>query len=201
MPARALAVLGAVVACVAGCSSTGEGNRVPGTSAGPGGGSATGSAGGQPAGSSQPSAAPGPPGASAAPSATRVSVSDGSCPYLGEDFVEATVGQRIASVVVTTTEPPSGPRPQCEFVRADGDVAVSVRTRAVAPGAGLAAALAEVPGGNPANAGEGGSVRVDSAQSRTDLAAWAGTALVVVTLNQASSLEAVEIAKAVLEGL
>jgi hypothetical protein len=44
-------------------------------------------------------------------------------------------------------------------------------------------------------------VRVDSAQSRTDLAAVQGTVLVLVTINQASSIEAIEIATEVLAGL
>lgn len=119
------------------------------------------------------------------------------CPYLDADFVSDTVGQRVGKVLVTTSTPPVGPLPKCEFQRWDAEASAIIDTRTIEEGAGLEKALELVPGGNPANAGEGGSVLVQQGQARTDLAAFSGTTMVIITINQESSLEANELAKAV----
>lgn len=123
------------------------------------------------------------------------------CPYLDADFVSDTVGQRVGKVLVTTSTPPVGPLPKCEFQRWDAEASAIIDTLTIEEGAGLEKALELVPGGNPAGAGEGGSVLVQQGQARTDLAAFSGTTMVIVTINQESSLEANELAKAVLAAI
>jgi len=126
---------------------------------------------------------------------------EGPCPYLEKDFVELTVGQRIGKTTVITMNPPVGPLPQCIFHRGSGEQAASVSSLTFPAGQGLQKALEIVPGGNPVSVGEGGSVMVLKGQARTELAAFKGTTMVIVTLNQESSLEATEIAGKVLDGL
>lgn len=140
----------------------------------------------------------GPAEASGEPQSSTV---DGPCPYLDQDFIELTVGQRIGTVSVTTTTPAYGPLPRCDFQRGNGEPAAVVDTFTIESGQGLSEALEVVPDGNPVDIGEGGSVRVHNGEDRTDLAAFEGTTLVSVTLNQESSLEAVEIAQQVLSAL
>lgn len=149
------------------------------------------------------SAAPDGSTSSAAATATTAQSStvDGPCPYLEQDFIELTIGQRIAKVSVTTTMPAYGPLPRCDFQRGSGEPAAVVDTITIEAGQGMEQALEAVPGGNPVDVGEGGSVRVYNGQDRTELAAYEGTTLVTVTLNQESSLEAVEIAGQVLSAI
>ncbi|WP_158716436.1 DUF2020 domain-containing protein [Blastococcus sp. Marseille-P5729] len=124
----------------------------------------------------------------------QASTVDGPCPYLEQDFIELTIGQRIGKVSVTTTTPAYGPLPRCDFQRGSGEPAAVVDTRTIEAGQGLEKALEAVPGGNPVDVGEGGSVQVYNGEDRTELAAYEGTTLVTVRLNQESSLEAIEIA-------
>lgn len=131
--------------------------------------------------------------------APQTSSVEGPCPYLSQDFMELTVGQRIGKIVVTTVTPPPGPLPRCEFQRGSGEPAATVDTLTIAAGQGLQKSLELVPGGNPVQAGEGGSVVVRKGEAKTELAAFKGTTLVYVSINQESSLEATEIAKSVLE--
>lgn len=128
----------------------------------------------------------------------QASTVDGPCPYLEQDFIELTIGQRIGTVSVTTTTPAYGPLPRCDFQRGGGEPAAVIDTIAIEAGTGLKKALEIVPGGNPVDIGEGGSVRVYNGEDRTELAAFQGTTMVTVVLNQESSLEAVEIAEQVL---
>lgn len=130
--------------------------------------------------------------------APQVSTVEGPCPYLEQSFIEQTAGQKVSKTTVTTTTPPPGPLPRCEFHRSSGEPIAAVDSLTIAAGDGLAKSLELVPGGNPVNAGEGGSVMVHKGQAKTELAAFQGTTLVLVTINQESSLEAVEIAKQVL---
>lgn len=137
------------------------------------------------------------PTTQAAP-APQVSTVEGPCPYLEQSFIEQTAGQKVSKTIVTTTTPPTGPMPRCEFQRASGEPIAAVDSLTIAAGEGLTKSLELVPGGNPVSAGEGGSVMVHKGQAKTELAAFQGTTLVLVTINQESSLEAVEIAKQVL---
>ena len=181
MVSRPLALaVGALVLTAAACTGAASGDAA--TSSSEAGGHAS---------TAAPSSAPAP----------QVSAVEGPCPYLDQDFVESTVGQQIASVIVTTTTPAPGPLPQCEFRRSSGEPAATVQSVTVdAQKGGLAMALELVPGGNPVSAGDGGSVLVKKGESQTQLAAVQGTTMVIVTINQESSLEATEIAARVLSG-
>lgn len=144
------------------------------------------------------SAGSGSPSGQAGAEPVQTSTTAGPCPYLTQDDVELVVGQRIAQVTVTTTTPAPGPLPRCEFQRSSGEPVAVVDTLTIAAGEGMTKSLELVPGGNPVKAGEGGSVVVHQGQAKTELAAYAGTVLVTVTINQESSLEATELAEQVL---
>ena len=123
---------------------------------------------------------------------------DGECPYADRDTIAGIVGQRIARSTVTATRPHVG----CAFHRAGGekaaDVAVSVLPDARAA---LARALAVAgPTANPVDTvGDGGAVAVTDGGAL--LAVGSGPAVVVVRINQRSSLAAVEIARLVVAAL
>jgi len=124
------------------------------------------------------------------------------CPYLDTEFVKDTVGQHLSTVTVTTVTPPPGPLPRCDFARPDGAIAATVSTQTVSGAAeAMQLALQFAPDGNPVTAGEGGSVLVKQGGGETVLAAYRGTALVYVTINQESSLEANAIAAQVFTAL
>jgi len=123
---------------------------------------------------------------------------DAECPYAEATTIAETVGQRIARSTVTRTRPHVG----CAFYRPDGekaaDIAVSVLADATAARA-RALALAG-PIADPVDTvGDGGAVAVTD--RGTLLSVTQGAALVVVRINQSSSLEAVEIAKLVAAGI
>ncbi|GAB3312632.1 hypothetical protein GCM10027298_37970 [Epidermidibacterium keratini] len=124
------------------------------------------------------------------------------CPYLDIDFMSETVGQQLSTSTVTTITPPPGPGPKCEFTRPNGEIAATVDTLAAAdPATAQQTALDFAPGGNPVKAGEGGSVLVKKGEDLTQLAAYQGTLVVFVTINQESSLEATTIAETALAAL
>ncbi|WP_134324136.1 DUF2020 domain-containing protein [Cumulibacter soli] len=134
----------------------------------------------------------------ASPTEVQTSTAAGECPYLSTEDVAGIVGQMILETLVTTTTPPTGPLPGCTFRTYDDEAAASIETLTIEAGTGLERALELVPGGNPVDVGEGGSVLVHQGQAQTQLAAFAGTTMVTVTINQESSLEAEELAKLVL---
>ncbi|PRZ42754.1 uncharacterized protein DUF2020 [Antricoccus suffuscus] len=137
----------------------------------------------------------------AAPAPTTQAV-EAACPYLDTEFVKGTIGQHLSKVTVTTVTPPTGPLPQCAFARPNGEVAVTVSSTTVTDAAqAMSLALQFAPDGNPVSAGEGGSVLVKKGGNETVLAAYKGTALLYVTINQESSLEATEIATQALSTL
>ncbi len=175
------------IACLAAC---GGGSAPAGTAAptpGPGSGSGTTAA---PSRTSPPA-----PATASTPAPTPV---EGRCPYLDADTVAGTVGQHITRTMVT----PTRPHPGCSFYRPSGepavDIAVSVladptqaQGRAIAIGGGAA---------NPVTGlADGGVVAVTT--DGAVLAVSKGRALVVVRINQRSSLEAKELARYVLDGL
>lgn len=121
--------------------------------------------------------------------------SDGPCPYLEQAYIVQTVGQKVGRVEVTSTEPPVSPLPTCTFHALDDEPAVVISTEQYsAPAEAQAAALAKVgAAGNPVTtAGDGGAVL--AADGQTICAVSKGTAVLVVTINQESSLEGEEIA-------
>lgn len=128
----------------------------------------------------------------AAPTPTPVT-SEGDCPYLDTGFVEQTVGQRIERRTYTTTSHEL--IPSCTFFRPDGEPAVSVVVTAhpTARQAQSAALDIGTAAASPVeDIADGGVVLVEP--DRTVLAVTSGRCLLVVSLNQASSLEARAIA-------
>jgi hypothetical protein len=123
---------------------------------------------------------------------------EGDCPYLGVEDVAGTVGQHIARSTVT----PTRPYPGCDFYRPNGERAVDIDV-AVLRTSTQAQARAIAIGGraaNPVNGiADGGVVTVTN--DGAVLAVSKGRTLVVVRINQRSSLEAKEIARAVIGGL
>lgn len=117
------------------------------------------------------------------------------CPYLDQGYVEQTVGQKVGTVEVTTTEPPVTPLPGCTFYALNDEPAVAVVTEQhPSPVEAQTAALAKVgEAGNPVTTvADGGAVL--AANGQTICAVSKGTAVVVITINQESSLEGEEIA-------
>ena len=188
LPLAALPALAALLA--AGCSGDtgGTGAAAPDGTTASGGLSAsrTAAASPTPAGVPRPTRTPAP-----------VTV-DAPCPYADAGTIAGTVGQRIARSTVTKTSPHVG----CAFYRPNGekaaDIAVSVLDSAVA----AQAEAVRLPGGaaNPVDSvADGGAVAITD--SGALLAVSRGAALVVVRINQRSSLEAVEIARLVVAKL
>lgn len=116
---------------------------------------------------------------------------DEACPYLDTAFVMQTVGQHIERTTVTTTRPAS-----CAFYRPDGALAAKVDGSQLSSAAAAAAKVKAVTGSaaNPVTGlGDGGAVAITN--DGAVLAASSGTTLLVVTINQQSSLETTELAR------
>lgn len=143
-----------------------------------------------PAGSPTPS----PPPTAAPP----IRTTDGPCPYVDLDTVTNTVGQRLVRSTVTSTSP----RPSCTFYRPDEKPAASIglSVHKDAPTAQTAALKQVGANANPVS-GLGdfsvGAVTEDGAVVATTF----GTTLIVVTINQQSTLQAKELAGLVLAKL
>lgn len=119
---------------------------------------------------------------------------EGPCPYADAQVVAATVGQRIARTTVTRTRP----HPGCAYYRANGEKAADIAVSVQASVAAARARAVRIPGpaANPVDSvGDGGTVAITA--DGAVLAVSKGAALVVVRINQTSSLEAVEIARLV----
>ncbi|HEY9476030.1 MAG TPA: DUF2020 domain-containing protein [Mycobacteriales bacterium] len=131
------------------------------------------------------------------PTSTPTAV-DAPCPYLGTESVMNTVGQHLTRTTMT----PTRPHPSCAFYRPDGGLAVQITVSQDAnPIAAQNSALARVgKDANPVNGiGDYGVVAI--VDDGALLAVTKGPALVLVKINQKSSLEAKEIAKAVVGAL
>jgi len=117
---------------------------------------------------------------------------EGRCPYVDADSVAGVVGQHISRTTVT----PTRPHPGCSFYRPNGERAVEVAV-SMRPGPVQAQNEAISIGGRAANPvdglGDGGVVAVTAGGAV--LAVSKGRTLVVVRINQRSSLEAKEIAR------
>lgn len=146
-----------------------------------------------------PSATP-PATPTATPPATPV---PGPCPYLDTALVADTVGQHIQSTTTTTGEP----LPGCSFLRSDGALAVDISVFDAGDPTAARFAVDEVisEGALPVvsaakgGVGDGGVVLVDP--TRTTLTISAGSVVVLVELNQPSSLEAVTLARELVAAL
>ncbi len=173
-------------ALAAGCS---PGSQAPPSAAT----SSTGST-GSPTSPAGPTTEPSP-----APPAPPV-IGTGPCPYLDQTYIEETIGQRIARIETVTVE--GQPLADCGFFRPNGTAAAGVDLTTYAdPIAAQNAALAAfTPQALPVtDIGDYGGVIVSANQ--TLLAFTTGPLLVVVIINQESSLEAREIAATVLAAL
>jgi hypothetical protein len=182
-PGAAL-LLVATVALIGGCGGS------PGGQPGPAGPPAVDSTAPAGAPATAPSGAP----RSAAPRTTvPVVVRDGPCPYFGTGYAQQTIGQHLARTTVTSTRP----YPGCTLYRPDGGKAIDIQVLAY-PSA-LAAQRRAVsvlgPSANPTEVGDRGAVLVVADGTR--LAASKGRYLVAVYINQQSSLQAHDVAIAV----
>jgi Domain of unknown function (DUF2020) len=123
---------------------------------------------------------------------------EGPCPYLDTATVADIVGQHIARTTVTATRPYAA----CAFYRFNAEQAAEILPSALGSAA-QAQARAIAIGGQAANPvsgiGDGGVVLVSD--KGAVLAVSTGRTLLVVRINQRSSLEAKEIARAVLPRL
>lgn len=120
-------------------------------------------------------------------------IAEGDCFYLDTGFVEETVGQRISRTTYTSTSHEE--LPGCTFYRPDGEPAVDVAVTALSTAVQAQNAAVEL--GTPAaipvdDIADGGVVLV--ATEGTVLAVSSGRTLLVVRVNQQSSLEARAIA-------
>jgi hypothetical protein len=129
------------------------------------------------------------PARSASPAATR----DAECPYFGRGFAVQTIGQHLARSTVTSTRPYSG----CTLYRPDGGKAIDIRVTAypTALAAGERAVTLLGRGANPVAVGDHAVVAIVADGTR--LAASKGRYVLQVFINQQSSLEAHDIAVAV----
>jgi hypothetical protein len=102
-----------------------------------------------------------------------------------------TVGQHLDRTTVTRTRPYAG----CAYYRFNGEKAVDIRVSVLPTAAAARARAVGLPGAaaNPAEVADGGAVAITA--DGAVLAVSKGRALVVVRINQRSSLEAVEIAR------
>ena len=132
-------------------------------------------------------------GAPTSPAATTTApepvVADEPCPYLDTGFVQDTVGQHIARTTVTSTSHET--LPGCSFFRPDGEPAAAVEVTELGTAAAAQTAAIELgtPKADPVDGiGDGGVVLVST--DGTVLAVSSGSVLLVVRINQASSLEA-----------
>jgi hypothetical protein len=124
---------------------------------------------------------------------TRVLTRDGACPYFGRAYAMQTIGQHLARSTVTSTRP----YPGCTLYRPDGgkaiDLRVTIYPSAVAAGQRAVTLLGE--GANPVAVGDHAVVVIVA--NGTRLAASKGRYVLQVFINQQSSLEAHDIAVAV----
>jgi hypothetical protein len=118
---------------------------------------------------------------------------DGACPYFSTDFAQQTVGQHLVRSTVTTTQPYHG----CTLYRPDGAPAITVTVTIYAtPLAAQEKAVSVLgAGANPTDVGDRGTVAIVADGAK--LAASKGRYLLLVVINQQSSLQAHDLAAAV----
>jgi hypothetical protein len=130
-----------------------------------------------------------PPRRSGTPVVTR----DGACPYFGAAFAEQTIGQHLARSTVTSARP----YPGCTLYRPDGGKAIEIQVSLY--GTPLAAQQRAVSllghAANPTDVGDRATVAIVADGAR--LLASKGRYLIAIFINQQSSLQAHDIATAV----
>ena len=127
------------------------------------------------------------------PSTARVVTRDGTCPYFDLDFAEQTIGQHLARGTITTTRP----YPGCTLYRPDGGKAIDIQVKEYRTALDAQQRAVTVVGSaaNPTDVGDHGTVAIVADGAR--LAASKGRYLIVVFINQQSSLQAHDVAAAV----
>lgn len=124
---------------------------------------------------------------------------DAPCPYIDSDTIENTIGQRLSRTTVTSTVP----NPGCDFYRADGTPAGSIRVTQYSTVPEAQRAALDTVGEDIANPADGigdyGVVGV--VENGAVLAATAGNKLLVVRINQQESIEVKSIASEVITQL
>lgn len=140
-----------------------------------------------------------PPVQTTAPASTSAAepvTTEQDCPYLDTTAVEDVVGQKTPTV--TTTGVAGGPPPSCTFTKPNGEAALTVEISQAADSVAARTAAVErvagIGGTAVTDIADGGGIAVGQP---TVLAVAKGTLVVVVTINQESSLQAREIAQAV----
>ena len=118
---------------------------------------------------------------------------DGPCPYFGVRFAEQTIGQHLARTTVTSTRP----YPGCTLYRPDGGKAIDIQISQyqTALAAQRRAVTLLGASANPTDVGDHGTVAIVADGAR--LAASKGRYLIAVYINQQSSLQAHDVAAAV----
>jgi hypothetical protein len=128
------------------------------------------------------------------PTTRPVTTTEGPCPYVDTATVMNTIGQHLARSTVTSTRP----HPSCAFYRPDGGLAAQI-TVSEEPNPVAAQNLALERAGQSANPVDGigdyGAVTITDEGAL--LAVTKARTLVVVQINQKSSLQAKEIARIV----
>lgn len=123
---------------------------------------------------------------------------DAACPYIDTETVKDTIGQHLSRTTVTSTTP----HPSCAFYRPDGGLAAEITVSEQANSiAAQNDALGQVGKDSNPVTGIGDYGVVAIVDDGALLAVTKGSSLVLIKINQKSSLEAREIAKAVVGAL
>jgi hypothetical protein len=174
-------------ACLVGCESGSE----------PGSGGTAAQTPGPVSPTAEPTSSPPPrttPPARATTSTPAPNPVEGRCPYLDADTVAGIVGQHISRTTVT----PTRPYPGCSFYRPNGELAVDVAISELATPTQAQAKAIAIGGraANPVNGVADGGVVAVTADGAV-LAISKSRLLIVIRINQRSSLEAKELARSV----
>lgn len=168
-----------------------------GGAAGTGGGQRNQAATGQATAGPPTGAPPTLPKASTRPS-PQPSTVDAPCPYVDTATVMNTIGQHLTRTTVTST----APHPSCAFYRPDGAVAAQVTvSEAANPIAAQNSALTQAGSSSNPVTGIGDYGVVAIVDDGALLAVTKGRTLIMIKINQQSSLEAKEIARVVVGAL
>jgi len=116
----------------------------------------------------------------------------GPCPYLDEDFVADTNGQRVGKVQTSADQPPA-----CFFYRPDGSVQLTVRVYEgdASVAKALVDAAAPVATSNPAELSGGWKGGAEATDTGAVYAVAKDSSAVIVTTNQEQTIKAKQIAQ------
>lgn len=141
-----------------------------------------------------------PPASTAAPPAEPTPAVQTPCPYLDDDFVEQTNGQRVGRTAVSADKP----HPACFFYRSDGGEQLRIQVLvAVDPVTARALVDRAAPVGtsDPATLPGGWEGGKQPTGSGAVFAVYKGSAAVVVVSNQRQTIKVTRIAEQVISAL